>query len=835
MSADAEYATKLSELVRRSLVVGAGDLRDVCIMCQGADPTAVARELKARGITDEKFARGRRDARLGAARARRLAGDLLALLPGANPDDSQWWFSLDCIERIADRVYLATGASRLVNIGTSTLATYYQNRFAATCTTLDIDEDLISAVNSVARAPVGQVYDVASAPPSITPQPEVAVIDPPWYEQQTRLFLLRASQLLPAGSYVFSTLPRELTRPAAVSERERLATYARDAGLQVDEVFGGLVEYTMPDFEKAAFRSFEKIQGRPWRYADLVSMRKEREPKAPHDLAPSPRPTRYFRGHSRKLRIFLHPSRTDPSVAEPLVAVPAYSSTVSATGVDRSKIALWTSTNAGFRVRDYSIAEIALSAWQNTTSKDAALSAVKGHDAASLFLQTLYDFLKLPDDAGPIRRTPRIIADHRRAALSAWAEQEPPDPDGDGYRNRFARDRDRVLWSNGIRQLANKTQIFSTGESDFVRQRLTHSTEVMQLATTVGSSLGLDRDLIEAGALAHDIGHTPFGHAGEVALDKSLKAISASLGFNHYEHGLDVVVWLEDAYRHPSNGGKFGLDLSRPVLECIFKHTFCYGEGPSNQKALFEASKHKSVLIDGPCHLEGQAVRAADKISYLISDIEDGLRLGAITIDDLRTCALFSHPPIDLVHEVGESPLATFVAQRRSIIGVLMEDLIDETARRLAAYKTRADVVEHAAYTVDHSETIRQELSEVWHRVQAGKLHHDARVVATNRRAAHMVNRLLMVFALRPDLIAPDFRAVYQDLRETEYMAWYQRATSRDGVRVPLEATKELALEFMIGHDPRRHMTVEDVVQAKDYVASMTDQYAIRRYRELFL
>ena len=630
MGTDSDYDAKLSELVQRAVVVGAGDLREVCILCQGADPAAVHRALGDKGLTDEGLSLSRHQARLKAARARRLASEVLAALPGANPDDFQWWFSLDSIERICYQVFLSTGAVRLVNIGTSTLAAYYQLRFDATCAALDVDEDVVSAIDRVVGSGAGRVYDVAMEPPTLDPSPEVAVLDPPWYESHTRRFLCRASQLVPIGARVFCTVPRELTRSGPCSEREQLASYARDAGLLVEDFYTGLVEYTMPDFERTAFRSFEKIQALPWRHADLACLRKTGDPVQTGAGEPVPRATRYCRGEMKKLRLFLHPDRIDPALKEPLLIDQAYSSTVSASRTNRNKVALWTSTNVAFRVRDPAVAARALQAWQDKKSRSDALATVQGDDSATLFLQSLYQHLDLPDDPDSAKRTPKQIAEHRRAALSIWAEPEPTTSDGDGYRNRFARDRDRVLWSNGLRQLANKTQVFSTRDSDHVRQRLTHSTEVMQLASTVGSSLGLDRDLIEAGALAHDIGHTPFGHAGEVTIDKSLQSMSEKLGFNHYEHGLDVVVWLEDAYRHPSNGEKFGLDLSPAVLECIFKHMFSFDKGRLNQKDLRRASKHMAILSEGPCHLEGQSVRAADKISYLISDIEDGLRLGPL-------------------------------------------------------------------------------------------------------------------------------------------------------------------------------------------------------------
>jgi dGTPase len=175
-----------------------------------------------------------------------------------------------------------------------------------------------------------------------------------------------------------------------------------------------------------------------------------------------------------------------------------------------------------------------------------------------------------------------------------------------------------------LRRLSNKTQLFPAEHDEDLRQRLTHSIEVYQLASTIGASFGLDGDLIEAGALAHDIGHTPFGHAGEHALNKLFNTVEAQLGgFNHYEHGVDVVRFLEGPYYASSATQFSGLNLSDEVLECIFKHTYCH-TGEFGSEDLWKWSKHQARIKKGYCHLEGQAVRAADKISYLVSDIEDG-------------------------------------------------------------------------------------------------------------------------------------------------------------------------------------------------------------------
>ena len=231
----------------------------------------------------------------------------------------------------------------------------------------------------------------------------------------------------------------------------------------------------------------------------------------------------------------------------------------------------------------------------------------------------------------PPLRTDDEIEARKKSTLSEWAtaasaREHTTDP-GDIFRVPYQRDRDRVLWSRALRRLAHKTQLFPTEHDDQLRQRLAHTIEVMQLASTIGTSFGLDRDLIEAGALAHDIGHAPFGHAGEHALDRHPGEINSHFGgFNHYEHGMDIVRWHESPYATSRTTSFHGLNLSPEVTECILKHTYYHDGDPQSAKQLRERSKHRAFIPDGYCHLEGQAVRVADKISYFVSDLEDGLR-----------------------------------------------------------------------------------------------------------------------------------------------------------------------------------------------------------------
>ncbi|MBC5824915.1 MAG: deoxyguanosinetriphosphate triphosphohydrolase [Candidatus Eremiobacteraeota bacterium] len=206
------------------------------------------------------------------------------------------------------------------------------------------------------------------------------------------------------------------------------------------------------------------------------------------------------------------------------------------------------------------------------------------------------------------------------AALSARSRgrrtPEPPDP----IRTCFQRDRDRILHSKSFRRLAHKTQVFLSPLGDHYRTRLTHSLEVMQLSRSIARGLNLNEDLAEAIALGHDLGHSPFGHAGEAALTEAIARYEAGFRFVHSEQSLRVVVSLE------RRGDKVGLNLSEEVLDGIAKH-----------------SKHKGALagyVDVPSTLEGQIVRYADRLAYINHDIDDAVRAGIIAEGELPGAAV---------------------------------------------------------------------------------------------------------------------------------------------------------------------------------------------------
>ncbi|MDD5157721.1 dGTP triphosphohydrolase [Sulfurimonas sp.] len=197
------------------------------------------------------------------------------------------------------------------------------------------------------------------------------------------------------------------------------------------------------------------------------------------------------------------------------------------------------------------------------------------------------------------------------------------------FRNPYARDRDRIIHSGSFRKLEYKTQVFLNQEGDFFRTRLTHSIEVSQIARSITSHLGLNESLAEAIALAHDLGHTPFGHIGGDALDECLKHDGHTNGFEHNFQSFRVVSSIEKRYKNFS-----GLNLTFATLEGILKHSYPYKKSflPPIIDEQFNFGTHPSI--------EAMVVDRADEIAYMSHDIDDGINSGLISFDDLRESEL---------------------------------------------------------------------------------------------------------------------------------------------------------------------------------------------------
>jgi dGTPase len=243
------------------------------------------------------------------------------------------------------------------------------------------------------------------------------------------------------------------------------------------------------------------------------------------------------------------------------------------------------------------------------------------------------------------------LLEREEATLSKWgfrsrdsigrAREEPPCP----VRTPFQRDRDRILHSKAFRRLKHKTQVFLAPEGDHYRTRLTHTLEVSQIGRTIGRALGLNEDLIEAIALGHDLGHTPFGHAGEKVLDTWCREHGLEDGFQHHIQSVRVVELLENEGR--------GLNLMREVVEGIRKHT----KGQSDYGLELEG--------DEALHWEGRVVKIADRIAYVNHDLQDALEAGLLLSSDL---------PSDIVDMLGKT--------NRERIASMVTDIISDTLEK---------------------------------------------------------------------------------------------------------------------------------------------------------
>jgi len=255
----------------------------------------------------------------------------------------------------------------------------------------------------------------------------------------------------------------------------------------------------------------------------------------------------------------------------------------------------------------------------------------------------------------------------------------------DDFRSPYARDRDRIIHSGSFRKLEYKTQVFLNQEGDFFRTRLTHSIEVSQIARSISSQLGLNESLAEAIALAHDLGHTPFGHVGGDELDEQLKNKGYENGFEHNFQSFRVVTSLEKRYR-----GFNGLNLCFATLEGLLKHSFPYKKSfhPKEIKDKFVLDMHPSI--------EAMVVDRADEIAYMSHDIDDGINSGLISFDTLKES--------ELVQEVLEK---------------VYEEGIKEDEDEMFRYRFSSHFINHLVYSllgyskskIDNTEVLSARLS----------------------------------------------------------------------------------------------------------------------------
>jgi dGTPase len=387
---------------------------------------------------------------------------------------------------------------------------------------------------------------------------------------------------------------------------------------------------------------------------------------------------------------------------------------------------------------------------------------------------------------------------HARYATSAAASRGRihAEPD-DLLRSPFQRDRDRIVHSNAFRRLKQKTQVFISHEGDHFRTRLTHSLEVSQIARSIARPLGLDEDLAEALALAHDLGHPPFGHAGERALDE---AMSAYDGFDHNAQSLRVVTELERRYALFD-----GLNLTWETHEGLVKHNgplldpagrpigvYAGGTLPFAIRTFQESQNLALHLHAG---LEAQAAALADDIAYDCHDIEDGLRAGLIEIADLE-CEQLTAPILTSIRAEFpglERPRVIHELVRRTITAMI-QDVLGEAQRRLAERNIR---------TVEDVRGAGRALIGF----SAGLARDELALKQFLTERVYRNDAVLRPVRLAEALVADLFEAFFTDpTRMPE--EWGENLDTTDGFRVARRVA--------------------------DYIAGMTDRYAVSEHQRLF-
>ena len=349
-----------------------------------------------------------------------------------------------------------------------------------------------------------------------------------------------------------------------------------------------------------------------------------------------------------------------------------------------------------------------------------------------------------------------------------FAEKEHP------YRSCYQRDRDRIIHSAAFRRLEYKTQVFVNHEGDYYRTRLTHTLEVAQIARTIAFALRLNFDLTEAIALAHDLGHTPFGHSGEDALNELMKKMG---GFNHNLQGLRVVDLLEERYADFP-----GLNLTWEVREGIVKHS----------SAFDRAAKLKDLAPKELPTLETQIVDIADEIAYDNHDIDDGLTSGLLKEGDLESLELWDKIYFDVLKKYPKiDPEKRKYLIIRSLINLQVTDLIKETEKRIGAFKIKSKIDikkanEKIALFSKEMLRLRKPLRELLMK----KLYHHYRVVRMSNKAIRFIKELFKFYVENPQALPT-------------------------------------AIQGKIGSQNVRRVVC-------DYIAGMTDRYALDEYKKLF-
>jgi len=373
---------------------------------------------------------------------------------------------------------------------------------------------------------------------------------------------------------------------------------------------------------------------------------------------------------------------------------------------------------------------------------------------------------------------PQVLAPYAADPARSRGRRHPePAPEG---RSEFQRDRDRIIHANAFRRLEYKTQVFVNHEGDLFRTRLTHSLEVAQIARSIARNLELNEDLVEAISLAHDLGHTPFGHAGQDILNACMREFAPDAGgFEHNLQSLRVVDELEERY-----GDFDGLNLCFETREGILKHC-----SVSRAKKLGEVGER--FLNRTQPSLEAQLTNLSDEIAYNNHDIDDGLRSGLVSLEQMRQVGIFNRHHAEVVQRYPDLPERRAITETvRRMINTLIIDLTETTAARIARHQPASiDDVRRAPPLAGFSPEVKAEAEELKIFLR-DNLYRHYRVLRMTTKAKRVLRDLFTAFMADPRLLPPQ----------------YQERANQGQARA-----------------------------IADYIAGMTDRYAIKEHRRLFL
>ena len=348
-------------------------------------------------------------------------------------------------------------------------------------------------------------------------------------------------------------------------------------------------------------------------------------------------------------------------------------------------------------------------------------------------------------------------------------------------RSEYQRDRDRIIHCAAFRRLEYKTQVFINHEGDLFRTRLTHSIEVAQIARSIARALGLNEDLTEAIALAHDLGHTPFGHSGQDALNECLRDHG---GFEHNLQSLRVVDALEERYAEFP-----GLNLTFETREGILKHC-----SPRNARELGELGRR--FLEKTQPGLEAQLVNIADEIAYNNHDVDDGLRSGLLQLEQLEDISLFAGQYNEVKRRYPDiAPRRAIYETVRRMINHVVTDLIENSRRLIgeSGVQRIEEVRRHSRTLIAYTPEVSEKTRELKRFLRQNLYAHE-RVSRMMSEAVSIVRELFEAFVREPGLLPPQYREKLSGQQQT-------------GERARIVA---------------------------DYIAGMTDRYAMREHERLF-